>query len=280
MLRTLSTNRTRSVLLLMVVLNSLLMCHGKEFEIATEDRQAEKPPPPQRVDGVNRLDHSKIAPFDKDIRDDCRGLLVHCQSDIFAHVFLQCPATCTQFLQEEGMKGTARNPDALYDVGTLRTYQGKRIDSDRFEGYVLVVAIIPLLPGMAVYYYEMLEYLHGVFAPHVEFVLIPMDLEHGIHIQQRKKGGKVVVLEEESVGTALDSHPWVRHLSSIKPRSGLGTTEGGNENEIRQRPIQTDRATFYVVSADGYYVESLIAPTMALLQQKIALYQKTIDYDL
>lgn len=272
-----------SIFLLLNVL--CLTCHGKDHQDESSKASSERPPPPERMSdngGVNhRLDTSRIAPFDKDIRDDCRSLLVHCQSDMFAHVFLQCPATCTQYLHEEGMKGTAAaNPDALYDVGTLRTYQGRRIEADRFEGYVLVVAIVPLLPGMAVYYYEMMEHLHAVFAPHVEFVIIPLDLEHGIHIQQRKDGGKVVVLEEESVVTALESHPWVRHLSSIKPRSGLGTKEGGTGDEILQRPIQTDRVTFYIVSADGYYVECLISPSMDLLQRKIALYQKTIDYDL
>jgi hypothetical protein len=253
-----------------------------------QHQQQLQPPLPERINGdvvvMNRLDTSRIAPFDKDIREDCRSLLVHCTSDIFAHVYLQCPASCTQLLQEEGMRGTAtHNPDKLYDVGTLRTYQGQRINTDRFEGNVLVVAIVPLLPGMAVYYYEMMEHLHTVFTPHVEFVIIPMDLEHGIHIQQRRVGGKVVILEEESVTTALENHPWIQHLSSIRPRSGLGTREGSTEDNndvVLQRPIQTDRVTFYIVSADGYYVESLISPTMERLQKKIILYQKTIDYEL
>jgi hypothetical protein len=231
---------------------------------------------------VKRLDHSRVAPFDKDIRDDCRSLLPQCQSDVFAHVFLQCPASCTRYLHEEGMVGTAHdNPDALYDVGTLRTYRGKRIEADRFEGFVLVLAVVPLLPGIAVYYYEMMEHLHTVFAPHVEFVIMPMDHGHGIHIHQRDEGvGKVVVLEEESATTALEKHPWIQHLTSIKPRRGLGTKEHGNGDEILQRPLQTDRVTFYIVSADGYYVESLISPSMEQLQQKINTYIKTIGYEL
>jgi hypothetical protein len=265
------------------------MCHGsmdysKEKETNKVKKvfsKEQKPPLPERINGsVNRLDHSRIAPFDKDIREDCRSLLVHCTSDIFAHVFLQCPASCTKLLHEEGMKGISTNTDALYEVGTLRTYQGRRVDADRFEGYVLVVAIVPLLPGMAVYYYEMMEQLHSSFAPHVEFVIIPMDLEYGIHIPQRKEG-KVVILEEESIATALEKHPWIHHLSSIRPRSGLGTREGATGDDVvLQRPIQTDRVTFYIVSADGYFVESLISPTMDLLQKKIVLYQKTIDYEL
>jgi hypothetical protein len=180
-------------------------------------------------------------------------------------------------LEVEGMKGTsdmANNADALYDVGTLRTYQGKRIDADRFEGYVTVVSIIPLLPGMAVYYYEMMEHLHSVFAPKVEFVVIPIDHEQEIHIVLHKNA-KVVMLEEES---NIENHPWVRHLTSIPPRSGAGTKN--HRDETVQLDLHQDRVTIYIVSADGYYIERLISPRMATLQQKIAVYTKTIDYEL
>mmetsp|Transcript_3311 Transcript_3311/g.3947 ORF Transcript_3311/g.3947 Transcript_3311/m.3947 type:complete len:259 (+) Transcript_3311:31-807(+) len=224
------------------------------------------------------LNKSQIAPFDTDIRDDCRDLLEFCQSHIYGHVYLQCPGLCTKLLEEEGMIGTIdENPDALYE-GTLRTYQGTRIDADRFEGYVLVLAVVPLLPGMAIYYYEMMEYLHGVFKPKVDFVLLPIDHYHGIHIKV-KENGKVVILEEKSAATVTEKHSLMKHLTSIKPRSGLGTKERDGVT-IEQRPLQTDRVTIYIVSADGYYVEQLISPTMNNLKQKIRTFSKTIDYEL
>jgi hypothetical protein len=64
---------------------------------------------------------------------------------------------------------------------------------------------------MAVYYYEMLEQLHAIFTPRVEFVMIPLDHELGIHISSHYKG-KVVILEEESITTALEKHPWIQYL--------------------------------------------------------------------
>ena len=217
-----------------------------------------------------------LAPFDKDIRDDCLSLQIHCRSDVFAHVFLQCPDTCTKLLHEEGMAGTVTedNSDALYDVGSLRTVQGKRIATDRWEGYVTVIAVTPLLPGMAVYYYEMMEHLHSVFRPKVEFVVLPIDLQLGIHIQVRKDN-KVVVLEEES---SIESHPWVQHLTSIVPRRGAASKD--HQDRIQQTELHTDRVNVYIVSADGYFVERLVSPSMASLQQTIAVYLKTIDYEL
>jgi hypothetical protein len=181
------------------------------------------------------------------------------------------------------MVGTAHDdPHALYEVGTLRTQTGRRVDADRFEGYVLVVATVPLLPGMAVYYYEMMEHLHHVFRPQVEFVVLPLDHGLGIHLSLRDGGG-VVVLEEESaitIGSDRHMHPWVKHLTSVRPRRGLGTTEGGDGTEVSQRPLHTDRVNVYVVSADGYYVERLVSPRMAVLQDRVRLYTKTIDYEL
>ena len=250
--------------------------HGKHKNNNDDDK---KNPSPIIDNGIPVLDKSQFAPFDTDILPNCRDLLEHCQSHVYGHVYLQCPGLCTKLLMEEGMVGTADdNPDALYDVGTLRTYQGKRIDSDRFEGYVLVLAVVPLLPGMAVYYYEMMEYLHGVFTPKAEFVIQPIDHYHGIHIKE-KVNRKVVILEEKSAMTVVENDPWMKHLTSIKPRSGLGTKEGDGVT-VEQRPLQTDRVTIYIVSADGYYIEQLIVPTMSSLKQKIRVYTKTMDYEL
>jgi hypothetical protein len=225
----------------------------------------------------NTLDQKRklLAPFDTDIRKDCRAILTHCQSDIFSHAYLQCPAMCTKYLEQEGMKGTAdQNPEGLWDVGTLRTHQGRRIDADRFEGYVTVICILPMLPGMAFYYYEMMETLHSQFDPKVEFVILPIDVGEGIHIKIRDDTPKVVILEEES---AIETHPWVKHLTSIRPRSGAAMKD--HLDRVVQVDLPTDRLTVYVVSSDGYFVERMTVPTMAALQRTIAMYLQTIDYD-
>ncbi len=219
------------------------------------------------------VDQNLLAPFDTDIRQDCRSLISHCQSEIFAHIYLQCPAMCTKYLEQEGMKGTAGHNSEEFYSGTLRTFQGKRIDADRFEGFVTVVAIVPLLPGMAFYYYEMMETLHTQFDPKVEFVIIPIDLGEGIHIRLHPKPN-VVILEEE---TAVETHSWVQHLTSIKPRSGAATKN--HRDEVVQVDLPTDRLTVYVVSSDGYFVERMTVPTMAMLQRTIAIFLKTIGYD-
>lgn len=219
-------------------------------------------------DGVGR-----VAPFDTDIRDDCRSLLEYCQSSIIHTIYLECPALCTKYLQQEGTKGTVSEgtEEALWE-GTFRTLSGKRINADRFEGSVMVIALLPLLPGMAKYYYDMMEALHQKFHPKVEIIIIPIDVGEGIHIRPRPEY-KVVVLEEES---NLLSHPWIKHLYAIKPRSGAASRD--HNDEIVQVDLPMDRLTIYLVSADGHFMERMTVPTMATLQKRIGLYLRTIDY--
>jgi hypothetical protein len=234
--------------------------------------------PPTRT-GISLVTaHSSraVGHFDKDDRENCHAVLEYCQSDIYAHIFVQCALSCVQYLQQEGdMVGTADDPEDFYSH-TIRTITRAVVDTDRFEGYVTVVGFIPLLPGMAAYYYEMMEHLHTVFQPTVQFVAIPMDLDLGLHIRLHERPGpNVLVLEEE---TAPDLHPLIKFLTSVKPRNGAGVKD--RHGEMHQSPLPTDRVTLYIVSADAYYVERMISPTMGELEKKIGVYLKTIDYEL
>jgi hypothetical protein len=216
-----------------------------------------------------------VGHFDKDDRKNCHEVLEYCQSDIYAHIFVQCAMSCVKYLQDEGgMVGTADDPEEFYSY-KIRTISQAVIETDRFEGYVTVVGFIPLLPGMAAYYYEMMEHLHTVFKPRVEFVAIPMDLYLGIHIKRHEPRPNVLVLEEE---TAPDMHPLIQFLTKVKPRNGAGVKD--HHGDMHQAPLQTDRVTLYIVSANAYYVERMISPTMGELEQKIGVYLKTIDYEL
>ena len=284
---------------------------------ADENHDNDTPPPPRVQESQqqqqqqyhqqqrhNVPDRATMAPFDTDIRDDCRSLLEHCQSAMFPHIYLQCPALCTKYLTQEGSKGVVapHTEEALWE-GTFRTLSGQRIHAERFEGSVMVIAPLPLLPGMAKYYYEMMEALHEKFFPKVECIIIPIDVGEGIHLSPRPSS-QVVIFEEES---SLLSHPWVQHLHSVIPRSGAAsrkdptvpppattTTKTGGSDEERQQEstgrmdhkavllqqveLPTDRLTVYLVSADGYFVERMTVPTMAVLQRQIAMYLRTMDY--
>ena len=287
------------VLLLLTLARHNVGVLGRQAQQDDDDNDNDVHPPPRPTnhEATTVLDSQHIqqkvpdrtvmAPFDTDIREDCRRLLEHCQSAMFPHIYLQCPALCTKYLTQEGSKGTVtkHTEETLWE-GTFRTLSGQRIHAERFEGSVMVIALLPLLPGMAKYYYEMMEVLHKKFFPKVECIILPIDVGEGIHLSPRPSS-PVVILEEES---ALLSHPWVRHLHSVIPRSGAASRKESSStpdnisssdkepSELQQVELPTDRLTMYLVSADGYFVERMTVPTLAVLQQQIAIYLQTMDY--
>jgi hypothetical protein len=221
----------------------------------------------------------QIGTFDQDSREDCSTLLQFCHSDVYAHVYVQCAKSCTAYLEDEGMiaKASTTSSTAFYELPSLRLREnGKRIEMDRFEGYTTIVAIVPLWPGMAAYYYQLLEHVHASFFPRVEIILIPVDLGGGIHIKllQDNNNPRVLVADEE---TSVETNPLVQYLLSIPPRAGAA--QRNHKEETVQLHLAYDRVTVYIVSADAQFVERLVSPTLKKLQQKISVYIKSIDYD-
>lgn len=238
--------------------------------------------------------------FDQDSREDCRPLLQYCQSDLYGHVYVQCAKSCTDYLQATAgggdMVGTVDDEDAMYQLPPLRLYKAtngnnsnknkNKLDMERFEGSVTVVAIVPLLPGMAAYNYELLVHVHETFAPHLECIVIPIDHGHEIHIREKQmqlstpsssasSKSSVWVVEEES---ALYTVPLIQHLSNVKPRNGSGAKD--LQGNVVQVDLPYDRVTMYIISADSQFVERIVSPTLKTLNSKIHTYLKTIDYEL
>jgi hypothetical protein len=262
-------------------------------------------PAQHHVDATILTSSKPYGTFDQDSREDCRPMLLqYCQSDLYGHIYVQCAKSCTDYLHATAgggdMVGTIDNEDALYQLPPLRLYNNNnnnnnhnnnKLDMERFEGSVTVVAIVPLIPGMAAYHYEVLLHVHETFAPHLECIIIPIDHGHGIHIkekqhhQQKPQGSSssnhkssnsmVWVAEEES---ALHTVPLIQHLLSVKPRNGSGTHD--LQGNVVQVELPYDRVTVYVISADSLFVERLVSPTLAALKSKIHVYLKTIDYEL
>ena len=226
--------------------------------------------------------------FDIDTRDDCISNIVHCQSDIYGHIFVQCSKTCTEYLQESGgggnMVGTVDDgmEEEFYNLPSMRLANGSinKLNMERFEGSVTLISVVPLLPGMAAYYYEMFVHLYESFHPYVECIIIPIDLGSGIHIKETQKldktkpGSRVWIVEEE---TNILSNKLVKFLLHVKPRNGSGTTDEVT-GEVRQVELDTDRVTTYILSADATFVERFVSPSLQQLQDKVRTYLKTIDY--
>ena len=132
-----------------------------------------------------------------------------------------------------------------------------------YRGKVILLTVVPLLPGMSYYYYRIMVQLHDEFASQgVVFVILPIDQGEGLHIKETSQE-EIVVLEEESPSSLL-LHPWIQKSMAIVPRKGaVAKTSDG---QFQQLELQTDRVNAFVVSADGYFVERWTMPQYKVLQ--------------
>ena len=109
--------------------------------------------------------------YDKDTRDDCQKITQHEECTTTPDVYFQCPVTCTKRTELIGYAGEVPDPEEeLYSL-TIQTAKGSILSLEDFYGYVTLYAVVPLLPGMAQYYYEMLEHVNRVYSYTLEILV-------------------------------------------------------------------------------------------------------------
>lgn len=92
----------------------------------------------------------------------------------------------------------------------LRDYQGKRVNFEDFEGEIVIVALVPMFPGMAQFHYDLLNHVLDVYQYGVHVVFVPMQGQDGIVIEPTE-GSKIRILE----GVNNGDHPLVRYLNKF-----------------------------------------------------------------
>jgi hypothetical protein len=138
---------------------------------------------------------------------------------------------------------------------------GDILELEDFEGYVTLYAIIPLMQGMAQFYYEMLEHVQLIFPYTVEVLVAPYNVGRSeVKIKPHEKP-KTILLKEEKEPT-----PMMAYLNQAK------TTHGNVENRL-----YFDRVTIFLVASDGMFVERVVSPTMSLLEQRISSFLKQLE---
>jgi hypothetical protein len=205
--------------------------------------------------------------YKKDTLDDCSDRdKWECQTS--PTLWFQCPTTCSQRLEVEGgMAELREDPQAFFQL-TAAQANGKELSLEDYEGYVTVFAVIPATyPGMAKFYYDMLEHIASVYPFTVQFIVLPWqskdDPEEGgidaVFAPHRYKKPKVVLLEEVPAPArpteALD------YLLSAQIVAGNG-----------DKSLKDDRVTIFLVTSDGMFVEKLISPTITLLERRLQFF--------
>jgi len=203
--------------------------------------------------------------WDHDSREDCEERKNQCTLD--AVTYYQCPVTCSSGLKVSGSPPSGvvtSDPDDIYELSTPLP-NGKTLSWDRFEGSITLVVVIPLLPGMAQYYYDMMEHLHNVFPYTLEIVIFPIRRQDHPDLQftrpqpqqqQQQKDSKIIVTKELQLeGNIIEANDILQYLESII-----------NGGYVVENPVFTDRVTCYMISFNAKYIEKEASPTLDLLE--------------
>jgi hypothetical protein len=205
--------------------------------------------------------------WDKDSLLDChqREEAGQCTQD--GVTFYQCPISCTSKLRFAGMRthGEANDPEDFFELSTPLV-NGKKLTFDRFEGYVTMIIVIPLVPGMAQYYYDMLEHLHKIYPFTIEMIIFPVRLPGNPQVQLHVlEGSKITVLPElQKEGDKIESNPVLKYLEN--------TIHPSNDS------IFTDRVTLYIVSYNARFIEKEASPTLDFLEHLIQHYIAEMEW--
>jgi hypothetical protein len=201
--------------------------------------------------------------YKKDTEDNCADKVDNCtKSD---NLWFQCPISCSQNFEKEGSMAEVavdEDPEEFYNLQVTKA-NGNIMELEDFEGYVTVYAILPLLPGMAQFYYELLEHVQSVYPYTVEMLVLPYRLEEeqDVTIQLHEKP-KVTVLQET-----------MRPTNVLDFIANAPIVAGNEETEFF-----VDRVTVWLVSVDGRFFERLVSPTVTLLEQRIPVFLKQLGW--
>jgi hypothetical protein len=175
-------------------------------------------------------------------------------------MWYKCPISCSKHLEEEGAMAEERSdPEQFYLLETTNR-DGKIISLEDNEGYVTLFAALPLLPGMAPFYYDVIEHIAEVY----KYTLVPM----------------IFPITIEGNSASLDSLPHKAHSKTILLENGSSSNSVLQYLLTRQvvagnqaLELTLDRPTIFLVSHTGMYIEQLPAPTMELLERRIKVHE-------
>jgi hypothetical protein len=212
----------------------------------------------------------------------------HCEEEVAACTksptfWYQCPITCSKALALEVSIFEVKegDPEDLYRLQVTKHDKRTILELEDFEGYVTMYAVLPLLPGMAQFYYELLEHVQGIYKYTVQTLVEPHkvvpdvvvddstnsnDDDDDMSILEPLPNAKTILLQPSQNNEASDLLQYMLEAGELMAGNDYGSTFHG------------DRVTIFLVSADGKFIERLISPTMTLLERRIAVFLKQLEW--
>ena len=222
-------------------------------------------------------------------------------------MWYSCPISCAEALH--GGRGTMAeersDPDQFFALHARRipstrgasNRNDKIISLEDNEGYVTMYAILPMLPGMAEYYYDAIDHIAQVY----KYTLVAMILPYyDTTIEQDDS-------KPSSSKSILDSIVQSREIAATMPKSIMlegYDVQRNPENEIleylltrevvagtldpqsqysrsgKDNELLLTRPNIFLVSHTGMFIEHVVSPTMEMIERRIKVHELAMEENL
>lgn len=149
--------------------------------------------------------------YDRDTGTDCEAKAEkeYCTKD--PQTYFDCPITCAEYKRPQAETwGAFENKESPFYNYKFRDINGKTVEFENYDGEIVIVALIPMYPGLAQFHYELLQHVLDVYKYAVEVVILPMEGQDGVMIEP-KAGSNIKILE----GVADASHRLPVYLTRL-----------------------------------------------------------------
>eukprot|EP00545_Synedropsis_sp_CCMP1620_P008334 CAMPEP_0119014296 /NCGR_PEP_ID=MMETSP1176-20130426/9475_1 /TAXON_ID=265551 /ORGANISM="Synedropsis recta cf, Strain CCMP1620" /LENGTH=220 /DNA_ID=CAMNT_0006967451 /DNA_START=71 /DNA_END=730 /DNA_ORIENTATION=+ len=191
--------------------------------------------------------------YDHDTGSNCKEKAEkeYCTKD--PHTYFECPITCAEYKkpQHETWGAHEAKESPFYNYA-FKDINGKTIRFDNYDGEIVIVALIPMYPGLAQFHYELLNHVLDVYKYVVDVIVLPMEGQDGIMIEP-KAGSRVKILE----GVADGSHRLPVYLTRL----------------IQEGKFDPTVLNSFIISPSADHITMHIQPDMRT-------YRKFIDHNL
>ncbi|MGK3746495.1 MAG: hypothetical protein ACI8RD_008468 [Bacillariaceae sp.] len=233
--------------------------------------------------------------FDHDVSpDQCQKDINQCNAaESNTTMWYSCPISCAEYFELEGCMAEQRtDPEQLYELYVKRAADDVSISLEENEGYVTLYAVIPMLPGMAQYYYDAIEHIAHVY----KYTLVAMILPYYDDDDQsaaassspsssilqtiidnslgdkNKKKTKSILLEGHRKG-GNTPNPVLEYLLSREVVAGNFNLNNNNYNES----ILMTTPNIFLISHTGMFIERLVSPTIEMIERRLKVHLLAMD---
>jgi hypothetical protein len=214
--------------------------------------------------------------FLKDSRNDCSEQVELCRSS--DTVWFDCPIACAEKFTRLGQLTKPKNREKLYDMIAFKD-NGSVLEMEDLEGYIILYAVIPLLPGMAQFYYELLEHIRLINTYTVASIILPYRKRHTN--DEDDEDGVVddiykSIVPNKHYDTSLLKETDLDTTPAILGHIMSATFEQGN---MHDKELDLDVASVYVVSSGGTLIQKLTSPTFREVQKAVSMFNEEFMTD-